>query len=248
MGKLEGKTALVTGATSGIGAACARLFAQQGAKVSFCGRNKERGLALEKEITDCFGTGCAEFISCDTSDEESVRQMVQKTADTFGGIDILMNNAGVMLPSMEIERMSADDWKKTFDINITGYFFVTRYAKPYLLQKGGVILNNASIAGLQHYAAGRSYAYSASKAAVIQFSHQMAKNYGEEGLRVNCICPGIIDTPILGDRDRKVYAQRIPLGYVGTTEDVAKAALFLVSDDSSYLTGVCLPVDGGASL
>ena len=101
---------------------------------------------------------------------------------------------------------------------------------------------------MQHYAVGRSYAYSASKAAVIQFSHQLAKNYGSEGVRVNCICPGIIDTPILGSRDRGIYAERIPLGYVGTPEDVAKVALFLVCDDSAYLTGVVLPVDGGACL
>ena len=127
-------------------------------------------------------------------------------------------------------------------------FLVTRYAKPYLLKSKGVILNNGSIAGLQHYAAGRSYAYSASKAAVIQFSHQMAKNYGADGIRVNCICPGIIQTPILHGRDPKIYEERIPLGRVGTPKDVAKTALFLVSDDAAYLTGVVLPVDGGASL
>lgn len=246
MGKLDGKVALVTGATSGIGAGCAEMFATQGAMVAFCGRNQERGLALEQKIAQLGGK--AKFIHCDTSNEEAVRQMVQIAVDEFGGIDILMNNAGVMLPSMEIERMPVDDWRRTFDINVTGYFLVSRYVKPYLLERKGVILNNASIAGLQCYAAGRSYAYSASKAAVIQFSHQMAKNYGEDGIRVNCICPGIIDTPILGDRDRAVYAKRIPLGYVGTPEDVAKVALFLVSEDSSYLTGVILPVDGGASL
>ena len=174
--------------------------------------------------------------------------MIEKAVEAYGGIDILYNNAGVMLPSMEVERMPVEEWRQTFDINITGYFLVTRYAKPYLLKSKGVILNNASIAGLQHYAAGRSYAYSASKAAVIQFSHQMAKNYGEDGIRVNCICPGIIDTPILGARDRRVYAERIPLGKVGTPEAVAKVALFLVSDDAAYLTGVVLPIDGGASL
>ena len=125
---------------------------------------------------------------------------------------------------------------------------MSRYARPYLAAARGVILNNASIAGMQHYAAGRSYAYSASKAAVIQFSHMMAKNYAPEGIRVNCICPGIIQTPILHGRDPKIYEERIPLGYVGTPEDVAKAALFLVSEDSGYITGAVMPVDGGASL
>ena len=125
---------------------------------------------------------------------------------------------------------------------------VTKYLKQYLLKEKGVIINNASIAGLQHYASGRSYAYSASKAAVIQFSHQIAKNYAPEGIRVNCIAPGIIDTPILGDRDRKLYAQRVPLKRLGTPDDVAKAVLFLASDSASYLTGTVLPIDGGVSL
>lgn len=174
--------------------------------------------------------------------------MAETVRQVFGRVDVLFNNAGVMLPSMEIERMPVEDWQASFAINITGMFYVTRYLKPMLLESKGCIVNNGSIAGMQHYAAGRSYAYSASKAAVIQFSHQMAKNYGEEGVRVNCICPGIIDTPILGDRDRKVYAQRIPLGYVGQPEDVAKVVAFLASDEASYLTGVVLPVDGGASI
>lgn len=246
MQKLEHKTVLLTGATSGIGAGCARLFAANGANVALVGRSVEKGRALESEIHAAGDK--AKFFPCDVCDETQVREMVDAVAEAFGGIDILMNNAGVMLPSMEIERMPVEEWRKTFDINITGYFLITRYAKPYLLKSKGVILNNASIAGLQYYAVGRSYAYSASKAAVIQFSRQMAKNYGGNGIRVNCICPGIIDTPILGDRDHRVYAERIPLGKVGTSEDVAKAALFLVSDDAAYLTGVVLPVDGGTSL
>lgn len=246
MNRLENRVAIVTGATSGIGRASAKLFAKAGAKVVLVGRNSTNGKQIEEEIIAA--SGQAHFIQCDVSDEESVKRMVASAVECFGGIDILFNNAGVMLPSMEIERMPVYDWKKTFDININGMFYVTRYAKPYLLESKGVILNNASIAGMQHYAAGRSYAYSASKAAVIQFSHQMAKNYGEEGIRVNCICPGIIDTPILGDRDRKVYAERIPLGYVAKPEEVAKVALFLVSDEAAYVTGAVLPVDGGASL
>ena len=246
MNRLENKVAIVTGATSGIGRASAKIFAKEGAKVVLVGRNSTNGKQIEEEIIAAGGQ--AQFIQCDVSDEESVKRMIALAVECFGGIDILFNNAGVMLPSMEIERMPVYDWKKTFDININGMFYVTRYAKPYLLASKGVILNNASIAGMQHYAAGRSYAYSASKAAVIQFSHQMAKNYGEEGIRVNCICPGIIDTPILGDRDRKVYADRIPLGYVAKPEEVAKVALFMVSDEAAYVTGAVLPVDGGASL
>ena len=196
----------------------------------------------------CMDGGNAKFIRCDVSVESDVVVLAHQIEQLFGKVDVLFNNAGVMLPSMEIERMPVDDWQRTFEINITGMFFVTRYLKPLIVKAKGCIINNGSIAGMQHYAAGRSYAYSASKAAVIQFSHQMAKNYGEEGVRVNCICPGIIDTPILGDRDRKVYAQRIPLGYVAQPEEVAKVVVFLASEDANYLTGVVLPIDGGASL
>lgn len=249
MKRLEGKVALVTGGTSGIGEACAEIFAMHGASVLFCGRNEERGAAVAKRICQDAGRGdAAYFVKCDVIVEEDVKELMSFLEARYGRLDILFNNSGVMLPSMEVERMPVEDWKQTFDVNILGMFLVTRYAKPYLLKSKGVILNNGSIAGLQHYAAGRSYAYSASKAAVIQFSHQMAKNYGADGIRVNCICPGIIQTPILHGRDPKIYEERIPLGRVGTPKDVAKTALFLVSDDAAYLTGVVLPVDGGASL
>ncbi len=246
MNKLENKVAIVTGATSGIGAATARLFAQNGAKVVLCGRSTDKGMAVAEGINQAGGT--AMFITCDVTSEEAVKAMVQQTIDTYGKIDILFNNAGTMLPSIEIERQEYELWKETFDVNVNGYFLVSKYVKTHLLETKGVILNNASIAGMQSYATGRSYPYSASKAAIIQFSHMMAKNYGEEGVRVNCICPGVILTPILHGRDPKIYEERIPLGRVGTPEDVAKVALFLVSDDAAYLTGVVLPVDGGASL
>lgn len=244
----NGKVALITGATSGIGAAIAERLAEKGISVALVGRNIERGNLICKKLKAKYDYLKVRFFQCDVSNEKEVRKMISLVGKNFCRIDILINNAGVMLPSMEIERMDSDDWKTTFDININGMFYVTKYAKPYLLETKGCIVNNASIAGLQYYVAGRSYAYSASKAAVIQFSHQMAKNYGEEGVRVNCICPGIIDTPILGDRDRKIYAERIPLGYVGNPDDVAKVVSFLVSDDASYLTGVVLPIDGGASI
>lgn len=244
--KFEGKVAVITGATAGIGAACARIFSAQGASVVLVGRNQTRGCAIEKELNSTGGK--ALFVPCDIACENDVDRLVSCIREEFGRVDILYNNAGVMLPSMEIERMPFEDWKKTFDININGMFLITRAVKPFLIESKGCIINNASIAGLQHYAEGRSYAYSASKAAVIQFSHQMAKNYGEDGIRVNCICPGIIDTDILGDRDRSVYAERIPLGYVGKPEDVAKVVSFLASEEASYLTGVVLAIDGGASL
>lgn len=246
MKKFNQKVVLITGATSGIGEAAARLFAKEGAKTVLVGRNKEKGKQIESEILK--ENNEAYFIPCDVSIENDVKAMIDKVVEKYGKIDILFNNAGVMLQSMEIERMPVKDWQKTIDINLTGTFLVSKYAKPYIVKQKGNIINNASIAGLQHYAAGRSYAYSASKAAVIQFSHQMAKNYGEEGVRVNCICPGIVDTPILGDRDRTAYAQRVPLKKLAQPEEVAKVVAFLASDDAGYLTGVVLPIDGGVSL
>ncbi|MBO5011670.1 MAG: SDR family oxidoreductase [Elusimicrobiaceae bacterium] len=246
MGRLSQKVALITGATSGIGKATAKKLAEEGASVALIGRNIKSGLEIEQDIKTAGGE--AAFFACDVANEEEVKRTIADVITRYGRLDILFNNAGVMLPSMEIERMPVNEWKQTFDVNITGMFLVTRYAKPYIVAQKGSIINNASIAGLQHYAAGRSYAYSASKAAVIQFSHQMAKNYGEEGVRVNCICPGIILTPILHGRDPKIYEDRIPLGRVGTPEDVAKTVAFLASEDAAYLTGVVLPIDGGASL
>lgn len=246
MSELKRKVIIITGATSGIGKATASLFAENGFCVALIGRNVEKGLALENEINSTGGKSI--FVKCDISDENEVQNMVNKVLEKYGRIDILFNNAGTMLPSMEIEKLPFEEWKKTFDVNVNGYFLVTKYCKNQIMENLGVIINNASIAGLQYYAAGRSYAYSASKAAIIQFSHQMAKNYAEEGVRVNCISPGIIETPILGDRDLKVYAERIPLKRVGTPFDVAKVVYFLASDDAAYLTGVNIPIDGGVSL
>ena len=246
MKQFENKVVLITGATSGIGEACAKMFAKENAKVILVGRNIKRGQTIEDEINKTSGN--AFFIQCDVSNETQVKNMVCAAVNKYKKVNILFNNAGIMPKSEEIENISFDDWQKTLDINLTGLFLVTKYLKQYLLKEKGVIINNASIAGLQHYASGRSYAYSASKAAVIQFSHQIAKNYAPEGIRVNCIAPGIIDTPILGDRDRKLYAQRVPLKRLGTPDDVAKAVLFLASDSASYLTGTVLPIDGGVSL
>lgn len=246
MERFKDKVVIISGATSGIGKACAEAFSKQGATVALVGRSAARGKQLEEQIKEAGGR--ARFFRCDITNEDNVKELVEQIYINFGQINILFNNAGVMLHPMEIENISADNWKQTFDINVNGMFYLTRYAKPYLVRSRGCILNNASIAGLQHFSEGRSYAYSASKAAVIQFSNQMAKNYGKDGIRVNCICPGIIDTPILGTRDRKEYAKRVPLGYVGLPEEVANVVTFLASDEASYLTGIVLPIDGGASL
>lgn len=243
MGQFDNKVVVITGATSGIGEATAKQFAEEGGSVVLLGRNLNKGQEIVSDIVS--KSGKAVFMKCDVSDENSVREITEKIAIEFKKVDVLFNNAGIMLPSSEIENTEITDWKKTFEVNLDGVFYVTRNLKKLIYTCKGCIINNASIAGMHSYVTGRSYAYSASKSAVIQFTRQMAKNYAPDGIRVNCVCPGIIDTPILGDRDRKVYAERIPLGYVGSPEDVANVVVFLASKKASYLTGVVLPVDGG---
>lgn len=243
---LENKVAVITGSTSGIGAACARLFAQNGASVVISGRNKEAGCALQTEIAQLGGT--ALYVPCDVSDEKQIENLIAEAMGTYGKLDILMNNAGVFFPSVELDRLKQSEWETTFRINLDAYLFSIKYARPHLSLSHGCIVNIASIAGMHAYVTGRSYAYSASKAAVIQLSQMMAKNYAEENIRVNCICPGIIETPMLHGRGIAEYGSRIPLRRLGTPMDVANAAVFLASDDASYLTGVTLPVDGGVSL
>lgn len=240
------KVAVITGATSGIGTAVAERMAKEGYYTVLLGRNIEKGNYICNSIK---AKGYqATFIQCDVTSEQSVSEASKTIINTCGRVDVLFNNAGIMLQSKELERLPVEEWKKTFETNLDSVFYMLKYLKETIIACKGSIINNASIAGMHSYVTGRSYAYSASKSALIQFTRQMALNYAEEGVRVNCICPGIIDTPILGDRDRSEYAKRVPLGYIGKPEDVANVVAFLASDQTSYLTGVVLPVDGGVSL
>lgn len=248
MGLLDNKIAIVTGGSSGIGLACAEKFVIEGAKVIIAARNEKSGLEQTLKLNRLYGNLSTQYVYYNACDEQSVYNVVDKCIETYGKIDILFNNSGVMHQSTEIENIILDDWNDSFSTNVTGYLLMTRAAKPFLQKTKGNIINNASIAGLHSYVIGRSYAYSASKAAVIQFSRQLAKNYGELGIRVNCICPGIIKTKMLGDRDLTEYSKRVPLGYVGEPNDVARVVAFLASDEAAYLTGIVLPIDGGVSL
>ncbi len=239
------KVCVITGATSGIGEATAELMAEYGWHVVLIGRNEKRGNNIIKRIQN--KGGIAEFYACDLSVKADVEKL-GKQIKTLGHIEMLFNNAGMMPESKEIELIDECEWDETFKNNLQSVVFMSATLKALLFQSKGVIINNASIAGMQSYIVGRSYAYSASKAAVIQLTRQMAKNYAQYGVRVNCICPGIIDTPLLGNRDRKEYAKRVPLGYLGEPKDVATVVCFLASDDARYITGAILPVDGGVSI
>lgn len=245
MNRLDGKTAVITGGTSGMGEACAKRFAKAGAYVVVAGRNDERGEKIVEAIRG--DNGEAVYCHTDVSDEEEVKRLIDKAVETYKKIDILFNNAGIFPVTPSLEDMEMASWEKIMDVNAAGIVRVTKHAIPYLQESRGVILNNASVAGMHSFASGKTYAYSASKAAVIQFTRMIAKVYGEK-VRANCICPGVIDTPIFVNRDFSRYYDSIPMHRVGTPEDVAKVANFLVSDDAGYINGAVLTVDGGMSV
>jgi len=250
--RLNNKVALVTGGTSGIGEATALLFAKEGAEVAITGRNRERGAAVLKHIKEVGSDGI--FLHADVSAAGDCRRAVEETVEAFGRLDILFNNAGVFYPHTAME-CSEKEWDEQIDINLKGTFLMSKFALPVMIaQRGGVIINNASgwgIVGGDH-----AVAYCASKGGVVLMTKAMAIDHGAQGIRVNCVCPGDVETPML-PADAKMRGLKWeayiagcanrPLGRVGTVEEIAKAVLFLASDDSSFITGAALVVDGGGT-
>jgi NAD(P)-dependent dehydrogenase (short-subunit alcohol dehydrogenase family) len=250
--RLQNKVALITGGTSGIGEATALLFAAEGARVAITGRNDARGAAVVERIAN--NDGKAIFILADVSVAADCQRTVDETLRAFGRLDILFNNAGVFYPQTALE-CSEREWDEQIDVNLKGTFLMSKCALPPMIaQKRGVIVNNSSgwgIVGGDH-----AVAYCASKGGVVLMTKAMAIDHGAQGIRVNCICPGDVETPML-PMDAKMRglqwetyiagcASR-PLGRVGTVEEIAKAVLFLASDDSSFMTGAALVVDGGGT-
>ena len=243
MGKLDGKLAIITGATSGIGAATARMFAKEGAKVILLGRNTERGNKIVQVIQE--EAGDAEFYVCDVSSEESVENVYQQILKKWNHVDILFNNAGILLTST-LENITDDDWHKSFATNVDGAMHMVR--RFHSIMHGGVVINDSSTSGMESYTTGRSqYMYASSKAALIKFTKLCALNLAPD-IRVNCICPGIIDTEIYTNRDYSRFEGMIPMNRVGSPQEVAKVVTFLASDEASYITGAVIPIDGGSSL
>jgi NAD(P)-dependent dehydrogenase (short-subunit alcohol dehydrogenase family) len=252
MDRLTGKVAIVTGAASGIGRAAAERFACEGAAVLVADLHEE-GCMQVADLLRGRGLRAAGCV-VDVRDDASVRDMVAAAVRAFGGLDVLFNNAGVgnYLPFDELEP---DEWDRIVGVNLRGVYLGCRHAVPELRRRGGgVILNTASLSGLRAQA--QNEAYCAAKAGVIQLTRSLARELAEDHIRVNCICPGAVDTPLLrrftgtGERaDEEVAAvgRRAPLGRVARPEEIAAAALFLVSDEASFITGVALPVDGGAA-
>jgi NAD(P)-dependent dehydrogenase (short-subunit alcohol dehydrogenase family) len=250
--RLQGKVALITGGTSGIGEATALLFAREGAKVCITGRNTERGENVVARIKASGGD--ASFTRANVSIAEDCRRAVDETLRAFGSLDILFNNAGVFYPQTALE-CSEQAWDEQIDINLKGTFLMSKFALPTMIAQGrGVIINNSSGWGL--VGGDRAVAYCASKGGVVLMTKAMAIDHGRQGIRVNCICPGDVETPML-PADAKMRGLKWedyiagcasrPLGRVGTVEEIAKAVLFLASDDSSFMTGTALVVDGGGT-
>jgi NAD(P)-dependent dehydrogenase (short-subunit alcohol dehydrogenase family) len=248
--RLAGRIALITGGTSGIGEATALLFAKEGAKVAVCGRNEKRGHAVTGQILERGGQ--AIFIRTDVRKVDECRRAVEETLAAFGRLDILFNNAGVFYPHTTLE-CSEEEWDLQIDINLKGTFLMSKSALPRMIEQGnGVIINNSSGWGI--VGGDQAVAYCASKGGVVQLTKAMAIDHGRQGIRVNCICPGDVDTPMLPEDARLrglnwneyiAGCANRPLGRVGTAEEIAKAVLFLASDDSSFMTGAALVVDGG---
>ena len=246
MKRLEGKIALITGATSGMGETFAKLFASEGAYVIVVGRNEINGNRIVTEIQQKNGT--AVFLYCDVTDRNSVEELYEEFVKKFDHLDILVNNAGVLITD-PLENIKENDWLRVFDTNVHSIMRVTQKFIKLIEKCKGTILNNTSIAGLQSLVRGRAnYAYCASKSAAIKFTQQLALNYTPKGVRVNCLCPGVTETPFFTNRDFSRFTDMIPMGRVGKPEEIANAALFLVSDEASYVSGAVLTVDGAASL
>ncbi len=247
--KLKDRTAVITGAASGIGKAIALEFAKEGAKTVIVDMNREKGMEVVDEIKKIHDD--AFFVECDITKKEDCEAMIKKAINTFGKIDILVNNAGIYIPKRLVET-SEQEWDETFAINLKSVFLCSKLALPIMeKQKNGIILNIAS--GLGIIPEAESAAYCASKAALIHLTKVLALDYARKGIRVNSICPGPIWTPLLTNIFSREHletetAEVIPMGRLGTPEEVAKVALFLASDDASYVTGATYTVDGGESI
>lgn len=250
MGRLEGKVALITGGGTGIGRACAVLFAKEGAKVALAGRRREKLESAKGEVEA--GGGDALCVVCDVSKAEDVERTVRETAARFGRLNVLVNNAGALHVST-VETIREEEWDALMAVNLKGPFLMSRAVLPeFRKAEGGAIVNIGSVLGLVAMK-GRA-AYAASKGGVTMLTKAMALDHAHERIRVNCICPSIVETELVQglfdqapDREAAIRMRKamIPLGRLGQPEDVAQMAVFLASEESSWLTGAAIALDGG---
>ena len=248
--RLEGKVALITGGTSGIGSATAERFAVEGAMVAIIGRNTERGEQVVETIVAKGGE--ALFVRADVRFADQCRNAVEQTLERFGRIDVLFNNAGVFHPKT-IPECTEEEWDETIDSSLKGAFLMSKYVLPSMIRQGsGSIIHTSSGWGI--LGGNDAAAYCAAKGGLVVMAKAMALDHGADGIRVNCVCPGDVLTPMLHDdaakrgmswEDYAAGANERPLGRIGTVEEIANAVLFLACDESSFVTGEALVVDGG---
>jgi NAD(P)-dependent dehydrogenase (short-subunit alcohol dehydrogenase family) len=246
--RLEGKVALITGGASGMGRVASQLFAEEGASVVITDLNDEAGEEVASGIGDL-----ALYVHADVSHEEDARAMVETAVERFGRLDVLYNNAGVM-PGEDgsVHTTSKEIWDLTLDVNVKGVAFGCKYGIPVMIDNGGgSVINVASFVAWMGAATSQT-AYTASKGAVLSMTREIAVEYARKGIRCNALCPGPIETPLLmkllsDEEKRRRRFVHIPMGRLGQAEELAKAALFLASDDSSFMTGASLIVDGGVT-
>jgi NAD(P)-dependent dehydrogenase (short-subunit alcohol dehydrogenase family) len=247
---LEGKVAIITGASQGIGEAIARRFSSEGVSIVSAHRSEDKGGRLVEEIRSAGGG--AEFIRTDVTRADEVARLVDETLSRFGRIDVLCNNAGVGLLRSVVES-SEEEYDYVMNVNVRGVFLCCKYVIPPMIERGsGTVINLASVASFVGFH--RDAAYCASKGAVLMLTRQLALDYAASGIRVNAICPGFIDTPelqhyVLQQDDPAAALAEVeslhPIGRIGRAEEIAAAAAFLASDESSFVTGEALVVDGG---
>ena len=251
--KLQDKTAIITGAAAGIGAASAALFAKQGVKVVAIDIDRDLLNQVSGQIERTGGECLA--LTADVSRREDVENVVRSATQQFGSIDILFNNAGIV-PTGKLETLSEEEWDRAMAINVKSMYLFCHAVIPKMkAQGGGVILNTASATALR--AVVDRACYTATKAAVVGLTKSMALDYIRDNIRVNCLCPGTVETPSLARRlaklsdpaeGRKNFIARQPMGRFGTADEIAQAALYLVSPAAEFVTGVAFAIDGGLSI
>lgn len=250
--RLENRVAIVTGGSKGIGAGIAGVFCAEGAAVVIASRGREEGGRMAAALQAAQGR--AWFVPTDVTDSASIQVMIQATVERFGKLDILVNNAGYHL-SKNVEQTSEEEWEFIINTNLRSTFLCSKYAIPHLRQTRGNIINISSMVGLVGQP--NAGAYSASKGGQIAMTRGMALDFAADGIRVNALCPGWVQTPLVEDwfsqqedpeASRKYIFGAHPLGRIGTVEECGKAAAYLASDDAAFVTGITLNLDGGITL
>ncbi len=246
--RLQNKIAIISGGNVGIGRAISQRFAEEGAIIVIAARNAETAEETLKIVKENDADG--HFIACDVTQVEDCEHVIQETINQYGQIDILINNAGIIYRNQTVVETSVDNWKRTFDVNVNGAFYLSKFAIPHLEKTKGVIVNVASYVGMVGFKG--IPAYCASKGALIQLTRAMALDHAESGVRVNCVCPGSVQTEMItaaweqyGEGAEEVWSSKHPLGRIAQPKEVADAILYLASNESSFITGVVLPIDGG---